>query len=130
MIKKSPFKKYNRVFSEGRLWKKLNRYGRQAGTNVVYTVLLLYYAYRRKETPHWARNIILGTIGYFLAPIDTIPDLTPLFGYTDDIGVLSFGLVTIASYVNMEVKIQARKTLKNWFGEINLEALKTVDDRL
>ena len=97
---------------------------------MVYTALLLYYAYQRQETPHWARNIILGAIGYFLAPIDSIPDLTPLFGYTDDIGVLSFGLVTVASYVNMEVKINARKKLKDWFGEIDLESLKTVDARL
>jgi len=97
---------------------------------VVYTALLLYYAYKRRETPLWARNIIIGAIGYFLAPIDSIPDLTPLLGYTDDIGVLSFGLVAIASYVNMDVKINARKKLKEWFGSIDLESLKTVDSRL
>ena len=67
--------------------------------------LLLYYAYRRRDTPLWAKNIVLGTLGYFLSPIDIIPDLTPLLGYTDDAGVLAFGLVIISSYVASSVKV-------------------------
>ena len=65
-----------------------------------------------------------------MAPIDSIPDLTPFLGYTDDIGVLSFGLVTIAAYINMDVKIDARKKLKDWFGQVDLESLKSVDAQL
>lgn len=127
---KNPFHKYSGLFSENKLWQKLNQYGKSAGMKTVYTALLLFFAYRRKETPVWAKNIILGTIGYFLAPIDSIPDLTPLIGYTDDIGVLSFGLVTVASYVNMDVKIEARKKLKEWFGSLDLEELKEIDNQL
>ncbi|MCB0641234.1 MAG: DUF1232 domain-containing protein, partial [Phaeodactylibacter sp.] len=95
-MKKNPFKKYMPSFSEGNFWEKVRRYAQQAGLKTVYTALLLFYAFKRKDTPAWAKNIILGTLGYFLAPIDAIPDLTPILGYTDDIGVLSFGLVTIA----------------------------------
>ena len=130
MSRKNPFKKYIPAFSEFNFWKKLSDFARQAGVKVVYSALLLYYAYHRQETPHWARHIILGALGYFLAPIDSIPDLTPFLGYTDDIGVLSFGLVTIAAYINMDVKINARKKLKDWFGQVDLESLKSVDAQL
>ncbi len=130
LIKKNPFKRYNQAFSEINLRKKLKSYAHQAGLKTVYSVLLLYYAYQRTETPYWAKHIVLGAIGYFIAPIDSIPDLTPLLGYTDDLGVLSFGLVTIASYVNMDVKIDARKKLKEWFGAFDLQDLKDIDNRL
>ena len=90
----------------------------------------MWYAYKRKETPGWAKNIIVGTLGYFLMPIDVIPDLTPILGYTDDVGVLSVGLVTIAGYVNDEVREKAKTHLTKWFGEYDKSELKEVDDQL
>lgn len=122
--------KYKEFFSESKLIKKLKLYAKNAGIKTVYTVLLLFYAYRRKETPTWARNIILGAIGYFISPIDAVPDLTPILGYTDDIGVLSFGLVTIACYVNKEVKVKAKTKLKDWFGAYDEEELADIDNQL
>lgn len=127
---KNPFTKYTRKFSENKLWKKISRYARQIGIKAVYSALLLFYAYRRADTPKWAKNIILGVLGYLLSPIDAIPDLSPILGYTDDLGVLGFGLVTIAAYINQEVRDSARKKLHDWFGAYNESELKEVDDKL
>lgn len=127
---KETIKKYRRYFSDERFWAKLRSQARKAGVKIVYTALLLFYAYRRKETPTWARSIILGVLGYFLAPIDLIPDLTPILGYTDDLGVLAFGLVTIAAYVNQEVRQKARARLHQWFGDYDEAELKEVDEQL
>ena len=113
-----------------RLFRKLKQYARNAGIKTVYTVLLLFYAYRRKETPAWAKRIILGAIGYFISPIDAIPDLTPLIGYTDDLSILSFGLVTIACFINKEVKVKAKTKLKDWFGAYDEEELADIDKQL
>ena len=127
---KEKIKKYRRYFSDERFWAKLRNHARNAGVKIVYTALLLFYAYRRKETPTWARSIILGVLGYFVAPIDLIPDLTPILGYTDDLGVLGFGLVTIAAYVNQDVRQQARGRLDQWFGNYNEAELEEIDDKL
>lgn len=129
-IMKETIKKYQRYFSDERFWAKLKSQARNAGVKIVYSALLLFYAYRRKETPFYARSIILGVLGYFLAPIDLIPDLTPILGYTDDLGVLAFGLVTIAAYVNQDVRQKARGRLDQWFGDYNEAELKEVDDQL
>lgn len=126
----NPFSKYVQLFTEAKLLEKLQRYAKQAGLKVVYSVLLMFYAFRRKETPAWARHIIIGVLGYFISPIDAIPDLSPIIGYTDDLGMLSFGLVTIAAYVNDDVRVQARKKLRDWFGEFRLEELEEVDKQL
>jgi len=127
---KNPFKKYIKGFSEHGMWEKISKYAKKTGQQTIYTVLLLYYAFKRNDTPQWAKNIIIGTIGYFISPIDAIPDLTPIIGYTDDIGVLSFGLVTIACYVNKEVKSQARIQLGKWFKDFQEEDLKAIDEKL
>ncbi len=123
-------KKYRDRFSENDFWKKVKAYGRQAGLQVVYTALLMFYAYQRKETPSWARRIIIGAIGYFIAPIDALPDLSPIIGYTDDVAILSFGLVTVAAYINKEVKDKARKKLSDWFGDYRDDDLIEVDRQL
>ena len=40
-------------------------------------------------------------------PLDAIPDLTPILGYTDDVAVLGVGLATVAVYINKDVREQA-----------------------
>ena len=122
--------KYKKEFSILKLWQKLAKVSKKLGVKVVYTILLLFFAYRRKDTPTWAKSIVLGTLGYFLSPIDAIPDLTPIIGYTDDIGVLSFGMVTIAAYINKDVKEKARATLSSWFNSYEEEDLTDIDQQL
>jgi uncharacterized membrane protein YkvA (DUF1232 family) len=110
--------------------KKIGRFCIAMGQQTVYSVLLMVYAFRRKDSPAWAKRIIIGALGYVLTPIDAIPDLTPLIGYTDDLGVLSFGLVAIASYINVDVRIEARQGVKFLFGEVDLDSMQEVDSKL
>lgn len=104
---------------ESQLWATLKKHAKKAGLKTVYSVLLLFYAFQRKETPLWAKNIILGALTYFISPFDFLPDLTPVLGYTDDLGVLSFGISAVACYINDEVRQQARQRLSRWFGEVD-----------
>lgn len=97
------------------------------GYKLAYMTLLQYHAYNNPKTPRWAKNIILGSLGYLLNPFDAIVDVTPFIGYTDDIGILSFALVTISAYINDDVKINARKQLQSWVGELDMESIKEVE---
>ncbi|MBR9923306.1 MAG: DUF1232 domain-containing protein [Bacteroidetes bacterium] len=121
---------YKKFFSEKGLWNKIGSFARQAGLKVIYSALLLFYAFRRKDTPLWAKQIVIGVLGYFISPFDAIPDLTPFLGYTDDIGVLSFGLVAIAMYINDGVKQKARVQLNRWFANPDEALLREVEDRI
>jgi len=117
-----------RIFSN--FFKKLKYFSQKAGIRIGYASLLMYYAYSRRETPLWAKNIILGSIAYFISPIDAVPDLTPFLGYTDDWGILSFGLVTIAAYIDDEVRGKARLRLMEFFPKINLKEIEAVEEQL
>ena len=100
------------------------------GVKLTYSALLLYYAYEGKDTPQWARNIILGSLAYLISPIDAVPDLTPFLGFTDDLGVLSFGLVTIACYIDNNVRENAKKKVYKYFKMVDEADLLEVDARL
>lgn len=126
----SRIKKYAVFFSESTFWNTVQSYAKKIGVQSVYSSLLLFYAFKRKETPTWAKNIIIGVLGYLIAPIDLIPDLTPFIGYTDDLGVLGIGLVAIASYINDPVKLQAKTTLKVWFGNYDPSEIENIDQKL
>lgn len=97
------------------------------GVKLAYIALLQFYAYKNPSTPRWAKNIILGALGYLLTPIDTVVDVTPFIGYTDDIGVLSFALVTISAYITDDVKIKARKKLQKWSGTLDMKSIQEVE---
>lgn len=121
---------FRKFFTQGNFWAKLRRFATSVGSRGLYTALLLYFAYQRKDTPSWAKRIVLGTLGYLVAPFDALPDLSPFIGFTDDIGVLSFGLVTIAAYVNDEVKSKARGQMTKMFGGIKEEDIAAVEEKL
>jgi len=104
-------------YSEDGFWMKLTRYAKVAGVGVVERSLWLYYAAQRPDTPAWAKGIIYGALGYFILPLDSIPDLTPFVGFADDLGALAVALATIASYVDDDIKQRAREKMARWFGE-------------
>jgi len=127
---KKIIEQYTNRFSEKKFFRLISKRTGQVGSKAIYSGLLLFFAFRRDETPSWAKNIILGTLGYLISPIDAIPDLTPVLGYTDDLGILSFGLVTIASYVNKDVRVKAKEKLTNWFPSVNQTDLLEIDRKI
>ena len=107
------------------------RFLQKSSTKALYIILLLFYTYRGNNVPSWAKKIIIGSLAYFVSPIDSIPDLTPILGMTDDLGVLAFGLVTISCYISDDVREKASKKLVSLSGtEVDLDILKEVDSWL
>lgn len=127
---KDLFEKYKGKFSELKLWTLLKNGAKRLGTKAIYSALLMFYAYKRKDTPAWAKRIVIGTLGYLLAPIDAIPDLSPFIGFTDDIGILSVGVVAIAGFINEEVKDKAKSQLEKWMGNYDEQDVEEVDAQL
>lgn len=72
----------------------------------------LYFALQRDETPVWAKTTIVGALGYFISPIDAVPDVIPVVGYSDDLAVLVAAVATVASYIDAGVKRQTTTKLK------------------
>lgn len=74
-------------YVDEKLWVKLERVGKKI--SFAQDILALYqYVIDSKVSWH-RKAIVVGALVYFIAPIDAIPDLAPLFGYLDDLGVIT-----------------------------------------
>jgi len=119
MMNMENINKYKKHFNLRAFNAKMKRVLRKVGIRGVYTILLLFYTLKQKDTPIWARNVVVGVLGYFISPVDAIPDLTPFIGYTDDFGLLGFGLVAVAAYINSEVRGKARSDVHKFFDDVD-----------
>jgi len=107
---------YARSYSEESFRDKLVRYAKVAGAEVIERALQLYYAAQDPATPPWAKTVIYSALGYFIFPLDAIPDITPVVGYADDLGVLAVAIATVAMHITPTMKQQAKQKLQDWFG--------------
>lgn len=109
-------KDFEKKYSEKGFWNKIKKYALTAGKGVLEPALKLYYAAKDSDTPMWAKTTIYVALGYFISPIDAIPDITPVVGFTDDLGVLVAAVATVGAHIKEEHAEKARATLKQWFG--------------
>jgi uncharacterized membrane protein YkvA (DUF1232 family) len=103
-------------YSESGFWAKLRRHARKLSQASLEKALWLYYAAQKPGVPAWARTTICGALGYLIWPADALPDVIPVVGFTDDLGVISAALAVVALHIDTEVKEQARRKLEDWFG--------------
>jgi uncharacterized membrane protein YkvA (DUF1232 family) len=108
--------KYVKYYSDGDLFKKIIKVGKKASIKVIYVALLLYFTLKKSSTPKWAKAQIIGALGYFIFPVDAIPDIIPVAGYSDDLGILILALGAVAMYIDDDAKNDAKSKLRDWFG--------------
>lgn len=74
-------------FVEGNLWEKLEKVGRKISFA---KDILALVNYMRDSYVSWHRKaIVVAALIYFITPIDAVPDIAPLIGYLDDLGVIT-----------------------------------------
>lgn len=121
---------YSKYYSEKSLWEKIKKFSKAAGAKVIYAVLLLYYAMKDSNVSLKTKLFIAASLGYFILPTDAIFDLTPIIGYSDDLGVLLFALKQISSAITTEVKENARNKIAEWFSEIDEKEIGELEEKM
>jgi uncharacterized membrane protein YkvA (DUF1232 family) len=117
---------YQSNYSESGLWKKVKSIAKKAGIKTIYMVLLLHYVLKSPDVPLEDKAKIYGALGYFILPIDLIPDFIPAVGYSDDVAALAFALHAVWKNVTPEIKEQAQRKLREWFGSFDPYELKNI----
>ena len=108
---------YEKEFSNEGFWDKVTKYAKKAGKKVIEPSLKMYYATQDSDTPVWAKGIIYGALGYFILPIDAVPDVAPVVGYTDDLATIAAALAAVAAHIKEEHTQLAKEKMELWFGK-------------
>ncbi len=122
--------KYAEAYSATKLFVKIIKFAKKAGIQVIYLALLLFYTLQKSTTPILAKSMIIGALGYFIIPVDLIPDFLPIIGYSDDMTALVSVLVAVALYVDDDIKQKAKAKLHVWFGTYEEVELEKVDKNI
>lgn len=121
---------YVKDYSDNSFFEKIKKTFSKAGVQVVYGALLLFYALKDPAVPAKAKATIVGALGYFITPLDLIPDLAPVVGYGDDLAAILTALGVVSIYLTPETKKKAKEKTKEWFGNVTEDEFDAVDSKL
>ena len=74
-------------------------------------LLAAYYCAFDRATPRRVQLALIGALAYFVLPIDTVPDMLPVFGFTDDAAVLATAIKLVADHIRPVHREVAREKL-------------------
>ena len=106
--------KYGKEYSDSGLWDKVKSVANAAGKEVIYNVLLLFYAMKSDKVSLKERTMIIGALGYFILPIDIVSDAIPVVGFSDDAAIL-LAIIKLLCCIDDAVREKAKTKLLDWF---------------
>lgn len=116
-INPTDVERYGRDYSENGLWNKITGNFKKVGANLLYEVLQLFYVAQNPNVPMRIRAAIVAPLGYFISPVDLIPDLAPVVGYSDDAAVIAMAIAFAHAYIDDDIRQKAKHKLVMFFGE-------------
>lgn len=117
--------KYQKHYSSSSFWDKVKKIAKNAGLKVICYALTLYYVLQKDDVPVAEKGIIIGALGYFILPIDLIPDFIAGIGYTDDVGAMLIAIKKSMDYVDEEIKSKVYLKLNEWF-DVEYEEVENI----
>ena len=111
--------KYHDNYNENSFWDKIKAFARKAGIKLIYLALLLFYTLQSGNLSLTDKAIIYGALGYFILPIDLIPDWIPVIGLSDDFGTLMYAYKRIKENITDEIREKAEIKLMEIFGNFD-----------
>jgi uncharacterized membrane protein YkvA (DUF1232 family) len=69
---------------------------------------VIYLVMKHPESPYLAKTVAALSVGYLFSPIQLIPSFIPVFGWLDDIAVLSAGMWLLNRLTPESVILQCR----------------------
>lgn len=93
----------------------IQQWGSKTGRELLTDVLWLWYS--KDSLPVGAIAIALGAIGYFVAPVDLIPDAIPVAGFLDDGAVIAGAIKALSGSLPQEARVRAEAQVEKLLGK-------------
>lgn len=95
------------------MWKRLKNWAHQLKRDG----LTLWFCCRHPRMPLVPKLLALLVVGYFLSPIDLIPDFIPVLGYLDELILLPACIYFILKLVPEPVLMECRADAAAWISQ-------------
>ena len=94
------------------MWQRLKSWARTLKSDG----MTLWFCCRHPQMPWLPKIFALLVVGYFLSPIDLIPDFIPVLGYLDELILLPGCIYLILRMVPPAVLTEARAQATQWIA--------------
>ncbi|TPJ22595.1 YkvA family protein [Mesorhizobium sp. B2-7-2] len=103
----------DKLAGEGEVREKFWRTAKKAARQIPFMdeVVAAYYCAMDRDTPLRAKGILLAALGYFVLPVDFIPDFIFGLGFTDDLAVLTAAITAVSAHITPAHRQAAKKAL-------------------
>ncbi len=102
---------YSNSYSDKSFWNKIKHIPENTGCSVLRAAYTLYVLLKAPSVPLWAKTAIIGALGYFIVPIDVIPDFPIGIGYVDDVALMTLILGQLYAFINKDIRDQVEAML-------------------
>ena len=119
-------KLYEKYFSENELLQKIGKLGKSIGATVLYPVFLLFNLLKSGDINLKEKAMIIGTLGYFILPVDLLPDAIVGVGYADDAAALTAAVTALASCITEEMQQEAKQKVTDLIGDFDESTINKV----
>ena len=106
-------------YNEEAFLHKAMRFAGVIGREALLKAFQLYYVTQKPELPAKVKTIIMGALAYLVLPVDVVPDLLPVVGYTDDVAVLAYALLQALPYIDDEVNARRSRWCRKFLARKN-----------
>ncbi len=107
---------YKEYYSDESFWQKCKQFAIKIGKEAIEKSLIMYYCLQDPDTPTKHKSIIISALGYFILPLDLIPDILP-GGWMDDLGALALAFSSVTNSIKEEHVKLAQEKLSKLFNK-------------
>lgn len=72
-----------------------------------------YYCATDPVTPRRVKGILLAALAYFILPLDAIPDIFTVIGFSDDLAVLTTAIAMVRGHMRDDHYVAADRALSD-----------------
>lgn len=111
-------------FNTHDIFQKIVECAKTAGATFIYRVLIIYYTLKLGKLPVASVAIVTAALGYFLLPVDIIPDFMGVIGFSDDAIALGLAMNEIRKFITPEIIAEADNKLLSFFPSVEIPSLE------
>ena len=95
---------FSQFYSEHSFWQTLQALSGTGWCDLIKRALTVYVLLKAPSTSPVLKAVLLGVLGYFIAPLDALPDFTPWVGYSDDLSLIGLVLNRVDTAITPAIK--------------------------
>lgn len=104
---------YTKYYKPDKLVAKVQGAKCSSANGIIRAAATLFVLLQQPSIPIWAKATIVGALGYFICPIDVVPDFLPM-GLADDLMLLTFTLGNLSFYRNEDTALEVENMMARW----------------